>query len=163
MGEPSPETVTHTEAVLAQVKGIVTIALILACAGAAVPYGTATGPQVGDLTWLEWTLSVLAGIAMLGLIADLFYPWGLAHDAPGARWGTRLRRSGVAFLLAGLMWAVLTAYVMLLPSTDITFAWRIGHALPSLGWAFLALTTWRYTVVVFTGWRGASAVDRQIA
>jgi hypothetical protein len=122
-----------------------------------------TPSQVGDLNWLEWTLSILAGIAALGLIADLLYPWGLVHDAPGVQWGTRLRRSGVAFLLAGLMWAVLTAYVMLLPSEETAFAWRIGHALPGLGWMFLSLTTWRYTVVVFSGWRGASAVDRQIA
>jgi hypothetical protein len=128
------------------VRVIITLGLAIACLGTAIPYGTASGGIVLLLNPLEWGLSALAALACLGLVLDLLHPWGERHRVPGAVWGARLHTSGFAFMVAGAVWAALTAYVCLLPG-EFTVAWRLGHALENAGWAVLALSAWRWIAV----------------
>jgi hypothetical protein len=114
-------------------RRFITAALAIATLGAAIPYGTATGGTTSDVTVLEIVLSALALVAALGLIADL-----IPHLNPTAY------ALGLAHMVAGFMWMSVAVYVLLLP--HLTLLWRLGHALPSLGWAVLALTTWRWVV-----------------
>jgi hypothetical protein len=127
-------------------RSLADIALILACLGAAIPYGTYSGRSVVlELNWLEWGVSVLAGVAVIGLLLDLFHPWGAKYRLPGAIWGNRLHESGLAFMVAGTAWAIATVYHLVVPG-DLTITWRLGHALPSFGWTFLSLCVWRLIV-----------------
>lgn len=114
-------------------RTVAIIALAVATLGVAIPYGTASGPTTTHLDPLEWILSALALIAGLALVAGL-----IPALNPGAR------ASGAAFMVAGFVWTVIAAYDALLPG-DLTVVWRLGHAIPDVGWAILALTAWRIT------------------
>ena len=121
---------------------VATLALAVATLGVAIPYGTASGGSNLHLNLLEWVLSALALLAGLGLVADL-----VPHLNPGAH------ARGLAFMTAGFVWTAIAAYDALVPG-DLTLWWRLGHAIPDVGWAIIGLTAWR---IIATDARAAKA------
>jgi hypothetical protein len=111
---------------------LITITLALGTLGLAVPFGSASGPFTFELTPLELIISGLAFIGSLGLLLDFLHPWR------SYLWRTAFAEGAVGFL-----WMSSAIYELINPG-EATINWRIGHFLMYLGYAALALTTWRW-------------------
>lgn len=117
---------------LATSRVAVTVSLVVALVGLALPYGASTpGDETVGLTPLEWALSVLGVLAAIGLLLDLFRP---LHP--------RLKASGVAFAGAGGVWFAVAAYHLLV-SSQVGLIYALSMAFQCLGWGLLALYEWR--------------------
>lgn len=126
-------------------RRVAAFALAVASIGVAIPYGTAAGGAVLHLNTLEWILSVLAFLSGLGLLSDLI-----------PKVNPRSYAYGFAFMVAGLVWAIIAAYDAAVPG-DYTIWWRLGHAIPDLAWAIVGLTAWRLVTVEARAAKEASA------
>jgi O-antigen/teichoic acid export membrane protein len=133
---PAPEdSRARTRRWLATSRVAVTVALVVALVGLALPYGASTPGDDAGLTPLEWCLSALALLAALGLVLDATRP---LHP--------RLSASGVAFAVAGAVWVAVAAYHVLI-SGDVGLTYALSEALRCLGWAALALYEWRAVAI----------------
>lgn len=110
-------------------RRIADVALIVALLGGALPAGLHDPTSYG-LNAYELVLTVLAGVALVGVVLDLARPQPLAWP----------------FMLAAGVWAAASVYGAFLPGA--VWIWRAAIACIFGGFALLAAGMWRYTVVV---------------
>lgn len=106
-------------------RALITLTLVIAAAGVCIPYGIASGLHDNLMDPLEWILSALSALALVGLVVDY----------------VRRTDHGWPFAVAGFVWLTITAYVALV--AQATVLWHIGNGLYAAAFAFLALTSWR--------------------
>ena len=100
------------------------LGLLVATAGSAVPFGFSSGGHSNHITDFEWALTVLAGLATLGMALRYIrrFRWWAVH----------------ALALAAATWAAAGVYSGAFDPTQ-TWRWRLGFLAICIGVSLVAL------------------------